>query len=232
MSVLEKEIKKLANKKIAEGSLRFFKTGKGEYGEGDKFLGVKVPVLRALAKKYFDTSLTEIKQMIKSPYHEIRLCGFILLVDQYTKSKDEKTKGRLYKTYIQNFKYLNNWDLVDVTCAKIVGPELEGTNRKELYTWAKSKDLWTRRISIVSTHYYIKKNDLDDAYKLSKILLKDEEDLMHKAVGWMLRECGKKDMKKLEKFIVDNYKQMPRTMLRYAIEKFPETKRKKLLQMK
>jgi 3-methyladenine DNA glycosylase AlkD len=232
MSELEKEIRKLSNKEIAEHSSRFFKTGKGEYGEGDKFLGVRVPKLRALAKKHIDTNLTELKKPLKSPYHEVRLCGFILLVNQYLKSKDSKLKETLYKTYIGHFKYLNNWDIVDVTCPKIIGPHLQDTARGELYEWAKSKNLWKRRVSIISTFHYIRNNDLEDAYKLSRIHLADQHDLMHKAVGWVLRECGKKDLSRLEKFIMTHYKKMPRIMLRYAIEKFPETKRKKILNLK
>lgn len=231
MSKLELEVKKFANKKIAEHSQGFFKTGKGEYGEGDKFLGVRVPKLREIAKNNFDCSLSDIKKALKSKFHEVRLCAFILLVNQYTKTKDEATKEKLYKCYIDHFKYLNNWDLVDVTCSKIIGPHLQ-SNRKQLYVWAKSKNLWIKRVSIISTFHYIRQADLEDAYKLSKIHLNDEHDLMHKAVGWVLREAGKRDMKRLEKFIIDNYKKMPRTMLRYAIEKFPEAKRKKILKMR
>ncbi|MGB0454744.1 MAG: DNA alkylation repair protein [Bacteriovoracaceae bacterium] len=232
MRTLEEKLKKLANPKIAEHSQRFFKTGKGEYGEGDKFLGIRVPRLRELAKEHHDLKLTEVKKLLKSPYHEIRLCGFILLVNQYNKSKEEKVKDKLYKAYVSHFKYLNNWDLIDVTCHKIIGPHLKETKRSELYKWARSKKLWEKRISIISTFHYVREGDLDDSYKLAEILLNDDHDLMHKAVGWVLRDCGKRDFKRLESFILKNYKKMPRTMLRYAIEHFPETKRKKILRMK
>lgn len=229
MSKVIAELNKLQNKTIAEHSQKFFKTGKGEYGEGDKFLGVRVPKIREVAKKYHDTELDEVKTLLKSPYHEIRMCGFILLVNQYAKTKDSKVKERLYKTYISHFKYLNNWDLVDVTCHKIIGPHLEKTKRAQLYQWAKSKNLWKKRVSIITTFWFIKKGDLDDSYRLAKIHLQDKHDLMHKAVGWVLRECGKKDFKRLEKFINQHSHKMPRTMLRYAIERFPETKRKRIL---
>lgn len=231
MNPIEKEIRKKADKSVAENSKRFFKTGKGEYAEGDKFLGVTVPDLRRIAKKHHHLDLDTIKESLTSEFHEIRLCGFILLVNQYEKTKNDTVLDRLYKTYVGNFRYLNNWDLVDVTCYKIVGPHLENSDRKDLYKWARSKNLWERRVAIISTFYYIKKNDLNDAYKISEILLNDEHDLMHKAVGWMLRECGKKDQERLEKFILKHVKEMPRTMLRYAIEKFPEARRKQILKL-
>ena len=232
MNDLQKELFALADADIAEHSQRFFKTGKGEYGQGDKFLGIRVPTLRKFAKDYDKLSLKEVKILLKSPYHEIRLCGFILLVNQYQKSKNKEQKDIFYKTYVDNIKYLNNWDLVDVTCYKIIGPHLKNTKRKELYNWARSKNIWERRLSIISTFTYIKDFDLEDSYNLATILLQDDHDLIHKAVGWVLRECGKKDFKRLEKFIATNYSKMPRTMLRYAIERFPEKKRKKILSLK
>ena len=223
------EIRALANKERANHSKKFFKTGKGEYGYGDIFLGVRVPKIRLIAKKNIDISITDMKTLIKSKYHEERLLGLIILVNKYSKSKDEKDRDQLYNIYISSFKYVNNWDLVDVTCAHVIGKHLLNKDRSILYTWAKSNDLWTKRIAIVSTHCFIRKNDLQETFKIAKILLNDEHDLIHKAVGWMLREAGKKDMGKEEIFLKKHYKTMPRTMLRYAIERFPEPKRQKYL---
>ena len=219
------EIRALANKERANHSKKFFKTGKGEYGYGDIFLGVRVPKIRLIAKKNIGISITDMKTLIKSKYHEERLLGLIILVNKYSKSKDEKDRDQLYNIYVSSFKYVNNWDLVDVTCAHVIGKHLLNKDRSILYTWAKSNDLWTKRIAIVSTHCFIRKNDLQETFKIAKILLNDEHDLIHKAVGWMLREAGKKDMKKEEIFLKKHYKTMPRTMLRYAIERFPEPKR-------
>ncbi len=223
------EIRALANKEIAENSLRFFKTGKGEYGYGDIFLGVRVPKIRLIAKKHIDISIIDMKTLIQSKYHEERLLGLIILVNKYSKTKDRKIKDQLYKIYISSFKYINGWDLVDVTCPHIIGEHLRDKDRSILYTWAKSDDLWTKRIAIVSTHCFIRKNDLEDTFKIAEILLQDKHDLIHKAVGWMLREAGKRDIKKEEAFLKKYYKIMPRTMLRYSIEKFPEDKRQKYL---
>jgi len=226
------EIRALANKEIAKHSLRFFKTAKGEYGHGDIFLGVRTPQIRLIAKKHIGISTTEMKTLIKSKYHEERLLGLIILVNKYSKAKDEKSKNQLYKIYVSSFKYVNNWDLVDVTCPHIIGKHLMDNNRSILYSWAKSDDLWTKRIAIVSTHWFIRKNDLQDTFKIAEMLLNDEHDLIHKAVGWMLREAGKRDLEKEETFLKKYYKNMPRTMLRYSIEKFPEPKRQKYLKGK
>tara|TARA_Y100001960_G_scaffold133950_1_gene142148 strand:- start:213 stop:911 length:699 start_codon:yes stop_codon:yes gene_type:complete len=226
------EIRALANKEIAKHSLRFFKTAKGEYGHGDIFLGVRTPQIRLIAKKHIGISTTEMKTLIKSKYHEERLLGLIILVNKYSKAKDEKSKNQLYKIYVSSFKYVNNWDLVDVTCPHIIGKHLMDNDRSILYSWAKSDDLWTKRIAIVSTHWFIRKNDLQDTFKIAEMLLNDEHDLIHKAVGWMLREAGKRDLEKEEIFLKKHYKNMPRTMLRYSIEKFPEPKRQKYLKGK
>jgi len=223
------EIRALANKEIAQHSLRFFKTAKGEYGYGDSFLGVRAPKIRLIAKKHIDISTTDMKTLIKSKYHEERLLGLIILVNKYSKAKDEEVRNQLYKIYVSSFKYVNNWDLVDVTCSHVIGKHLMDKDRSILYTWAKSEDLWTKRIAIISTHFFIRKNDLQDTFKIAEILLNDEHDLIHKAVGWMLREAGKRDIKKEEIFLKKHYKTMPRTMLRYSIEKFPEPKRQKYL---
>ena len=219
------EIRELADEEIAKHSLRFFKTDKGEYGYGDIFLGVRAPKIRLIAKKHIDISIADMKILIKSKYHEERFLGLIILVNKYSKAKDKKTKNQLYNIYISSFKYINNWDLVDVTCSHVIGKHLINKDRSILYTWAKSEDLWTKRIAIVSTHCFIRKNDLQDTFKIAEILLNDNHDLIHKAVGWMLREAGKRDLKKEEIFLKKHYNTMPRTMLRYAIERFPEAKR-------
>ena len=223
------EIRALANKEIAQHSLRFFKTDKGEYGHGDLFLGVRAPKIRLIAKKHIDISITDMKTLIRSKYHEERFLGLIILVNKYAKTKDKKNRNQLYKIYVYSFKYINNWNLVDVTCPHVTGKHLIDKDRTILYKWAKSEDLWTKRIAMVSTFSFIRKNDLEDTFKIAEILLHDEHDLIHKAVGWMLREAGKRDLKREETFLKKYYKTMPRTMLRYAIEKFPETKRQKYL---
>ena len=223
------EIRALANKEIAQHSLRFFKTDKGEYGHGDLFLGVRAPKIRLIAKKHIDISITDMKTLICSKYHEERFLGLIILVNKYAKTKDKKNRNQLYKIYVSSFKYINNWNLVDVTCPHVTGKHLIDKDRTILYKWAKSEDLWTKRIAMISTFYFIRKNDLDDTFKIADMLLQDEHDLIHKAVGWMLREAGKRDIKKEETFLKKHYKTMPRTMLRYSIEKFPETKRQKYL---
>ena len=223
------EIRALANKEIAQHSLRFFKTDKGEYGHGDLFLGVRAPKIRLIAKKHIDISITDMKTLIQSKYHEERFLGLIILVNKYAKTKDKKNRNQLYKIYVSSFKYINNWNLVDVTCPHVTGKHLIDKDRTILYKWAKSEDLWTKRIAMVSTFSFIRKNDLEDTFKIAEILLHDEHDLIHKAVGWMLREAGKRDLKREETFLKKYYKTIPRTMLRYSIEKFPETKRQKYL---
>jgi len=223
------EIRELADAEIAKNSLRFFKTDKGQYGFGDIFLGVRAPKIRLIAKKYIDISITDMKILIRSKYHEERFLGLIILVNKYSKTKDKKTINQLYKIYISSFKYINNWDLVDVTCPHVTGKYLIDKDRSILYKWAKSDDLWTKRIAIVSTFSFIRQNDLEDTFKIAEILLQDKHDLIHKAVGWMLREAGKRDLEKEEIFLKKYYRDMPRTMLRYAIEKFPESKRQAYL---
>ena len=223
------QLKKAANKRDAEILQWFFKTGKGEYGEGDKFLGIKVPGIRAIAKKNKDLTYKEIQKALKSKYHEERLAALLILVENYSKcSKEEKDK--IAEFYLANTKHINNWDLVDLTAPKILGKHLVDKNRKILYTFARSADLWERRIAILSTFEFIRNKDFKDSLKISKILLKDEHDLIHKAVGWMLREIGKRDLAVEEDFLLKHYNKMPRTMLRYAIEKFPERKRRAYLE--
>jgi 3-methyladenine DNA glycosylase AlkD len=218
------ELKKTESKKDAEILQWFFKTGKGEYGEGDKFLGIRVPKTREIAKKYKKLTSEEINKALKSKYHEERLCALLILVEKYSRtSEDEKEK--IVKFYLANTKYINNWDLVDLTAPKILGKHLLNRNRKILTKLSRSENLWERRISIISTFEFIRNKDFSDTLKISKLLLKDEHDLIHKAVGWMLREIGKRNLETEEEFLKKHYNKMPRTILRYAIEKFPEKKR-------
>ena len=222
-SDVKKELKKLAKPKKAKLLQGFFKTGKGEYGEGDVFLGIYVPIQREVAKNFKDISLKEIQQLVNSKIHEHRLVGLFILIDQYKRTDDKK---KYYEFYLKNTNRINNWDLVDLSAPNIVGDYLFDKNRKILYKLAKSKLLWERRIAVLATFSFIKNNEFDDLLKLSKMLLEDKQDLMHKAVGWMLREIGKRDQVVEERFLKRYYKKMPRTMLRYAIEKFDDKKRK------
>ena len=223
---LKKDLKKAYNKEQALILQRFFKTGKGQYGEGDIFLGLKVGDSRAIAKKYHDLPLGDIKKLLQSKIHEERLTALLLLVHLYQTTKNKK---QIYDYYLAHTKHINNWDLVDLTAHKILGHYLEDKSRDILYKLVKSELLWERRISIISTFYFIAKNDFKDSLALAEMLLKDKHDLMHKAVGWVLREIGKKDVNVLKEFLKKHYKNMPRTMLRYSIEKFPEDVRKKYL---
>ncbi|MBU0466233.1 MAG: DNA alkylation repair protein [Nanoarchaeota archaeon] len=225
LTQLKADLRKLSDPQKAKLLQGFFKTGKGQYGEGDIFLGVKVPESRAVAKKYHDLSFEDIKTLLQSKIHEERLTALLLLVHLYQKNPDKK----FVDFYLSNTKHINNWDLVDLTAHKIVGHYLENKPRDILYKLARSKILWERRISIISTFHFIRDRDFKDALALADILLNDEHDLMHKAVGWVLREIGKKDLKVEEGFLRKHYKKMPRTMLRYSIEKFPEDVRKKYL---
>lgn len=228
---VKKELKKHVNLEKKEFFPRFFKTGPGEYGEGDVFLGVTVPHQRKIAKQFKQLPLTEVKSLLDSKYHEERLTGLFILVLQFEKAaeKDQKTIANFYK---KNISAVNNWDLVDSSAHKILGPYLIERDKKLLYTWSRSKDLWKRRIAIMTTFHFISKGHFEDTFQIAEKLLNDKEDLIHKAVGWMLREVGNKDLTSEEKFLKKHYKQMPRTMLRYAIEKFPEKKRKAYLNSK
>ncbi len=218
----------LAKPEIAEHSQRFFKTGKGEYGYGDKFLGIRVPILRKAVKKYKTTSLDVAVQLLHSEYHEIRLFALLLMVTQFSNADVDQQK-KIYQTYLSHTQYINNWDLVDTTAHHIVGKYLEDKDRSVLYKLAKSNVLWERRIAIISTFHFIKQNDFNDCLLIAKQLLTDKEDLIHKAVGWMLREVGKRNQDMEVEFLKKHYQSMPRTMLRYAIEKFNEAERQKYL---
>lgn len=223
---LQDDIKEKSSPEKALILQRFFKTGPGEYGEGDVFAGIKVPDLRKLAKKYNNLQLIEIKSLIKSTIHEERLIALFILIEQYKKTTNQKA---IYDFYISNIRHVNNWDLVDLSAPHIVGHYLFDKNRDILQEWSLNKNLWLRRIAIIATFYFIRKNDFNDTLKITFNLLHDKEDLIHKAAGWMLREIGKRDLEIEEKFLLQHYKKMPRTMLRYAIERFPEAKRKTYL---
>lgn len=227
LTQFRKELKKKANPKKAKFLQGFFKTGPGEYAEGDVLLGITVPESRKLAKQFKDLPLRDVKKMLESKFHEERLIALLLLVHRFQKEEDRRKE--IYDFYLKHTKYINNWDLVDLSAHKIVGPWLEDKPRAILTKLAKSKSLWERRIAMLSTFHFIMQGDNKDALHIAKILLKDEHDLIHKAVGWMLREVGKRSMKDEEDFLKKHYKVMPRTMLRYAIEKFPEKKRQAYL---
>jgi len=229
ISDFKKEIRKKANKKKAALLQRFFKTGKGEYGEGDLFLGITVPQSRKIVKRFKDLGFPELSELIQSKFHEERLIALLILVLQFERG-DEREKEKIYNFYFKNRKRINNWDLIDLTAPKIIGSYLEKRDRGVLYNLARSKDIWERRIAMLSCFYFIYEGDCKDALKIAKILKNDKHDLIQKAVGWMLREIGKRCGKKFEEeFLRKNYKTMPRTMLRYAIKRFPEKERKRWL---
>ena len=204
---------------------RFFKTGKGQYGEGDMFLGVTVPNIREVAKEFKDVNFNVIEELIHSPWHEMRMCALLILVNNSQKEVTKET----FDFYLSQTKYINNWDLVDLSAPQIVGKYLLNKNRDILYKLTESDMLWDNRIAIVSTLTFIRNNDLDDTYKLSFKMMQHRHDLMHKAIGWMLREAGKRDTKRLYDFIQEYKNIMPRTMLRYSIEKFDKETRKELM---
>lgn len=219
LELLKKDLDKLADSSRAKLLQKFFKTGKGEYGEGDLFLGITVPDSRSIAKHYSSViSLADIKIMLQSKFHEERLAALLILVDKYEKSTAE-AKPFLADFYLSNSQFINNWDLVDLSAPKILGDYLLSRSRAILYELSQSKNVWKRRIAIISTFIFIRNNQFADTLKLSELLMNDSHDLIHKAIGWMLREVGKKDEEVLTSFLDDHYKRMPRTMLRYAIER-------------
>jgi 3-methyladenine DNA glycosylase AlkD len=225
---IRKRLKDLGNRKHATVSQRFFKTGPDQYGEGDVFIGVRVPVLRKLAKEYSDLPVEDSLILLRSHIHEERLLALLLLVGSFLKG-DETARESIYEIYLRNTGYVNNWDLVDSSAEHIVGAYLMNRSKSVLYRLAESENLWERRISIMSTFHFIKRHQFSETLKISKMLLSDRQDLIHKATGWMLREIGKRHMQTEESFLKVHYQKMPRTMLRYAIEKFPEQKRQRYL---
>jgi 3-methyladenine DNA glycosylase AlkD len=222
---IRNKLHKLGDKKRAEHSKRYFKTGPGEYGEGDIFLGIPVPELRKLSSAYRDIPLQTAEKLLKSAIHEARMLALLILVLKYAKG-DARAHKRIYALYLKNTQFINNWDLVDASAHYIVGPFLMDKSKKPLYRLAASKSLWERRIAIMATFHYIRHNLYSETLKIAETLISDKEDLIHKAVGWMLREIGKRDLQTEEEFLNSRYKEMPRTMLRYAIEKFPAAQRR------
>jgi len=221
---LKKELRVKANPEKAKILQRFFKTGPGEYGEGDIFLGITVPETREIAKKYNNLTLKDAEKLLHSKIHEEKLISLLILVHNFQKGS-EKEKKKIFNLYLKNTKNINNWDLVDLSADKMIGEYLSDKSKMMLYRLAQSKNLWERRIAIMATFQFIKNNKFEETLKISKKLLNDKHDLIHKAVGWMLREVGKKSLKTEEKFLREHCKKMPRTMLRYAIEKFPVNKK-------
>lgn len=226
-----KEIESQANKEQAQHLSRFFKTGIGQYGEGDLFLGIKVPITRSIAKKYYKSvSMTEIQELIMNPYHEVRLLALLLMVFIYEKTD---SKDEIFNLYLKNVQYINNWDLVDLSCHKIIGNYVyKNKEFKDIYNLANSGHLWSERISIVSQYYLIKRQDFSLILELSEKFLTHKHDLMHKATGWMLREMGKVELKPLYDFLDKHSRVMPRTMLRYSIEKLPIENKRYYMQLK
>ncbi len=227
----KKELRSLADPRRAKTLRRFFKTGPGEYGESDKFLGITVPQSRAIAKKYAKLNFSEIKRLLRSPIHEERLIALFILIRNFEKG-DKKIQNEIYKFYLRSTKYVNNWDLVDLSAIKIVGHYLLDRPKEILYKLARSKNLWERRIAIISTFEFIKNHKFRDTLEISRILFEDKHDLIHKAIGWMLREVGKKTFDTEYKFLKKYHRKMPRTSLRYAIERFPKRLRERFLQGK
>ena len=221
----------LADKEKAQFLQRFFKTGKGQYAEGDIFLGIKVPETRQVAKAYRNLPFSEIKKVVANPVHELRLCGLLILVERFKKAS-ETDKKDIFDFYLSNTQYINNWDLVDLSSYNIVGNYLLDKPRDILYRLAKSKNMWEQRIAIVSTWAFIRNKDLDDTLAISEMLLDHPHDLIHKAVGWMLRELSKRNEAAMLDFVEKHYNRLSRTTLRYAIERLPEDIRKNILQGK
>jgi hypothetical protein len=215
---MRKAVRDLGHPARAANLQRFFKTGPGEYGEGDLFLGLTVPQVRSLVRRFHPAEFPAIAAILRSPYHEERLLGLLLLVERYRKGSEAHRRAA-YRLYLRSFRSINNWDLVDSSAEYIVGAHAVG--RAQLLAWASSPNLWVRRIAIISTFHSIRRSRFADTLAVARKLLRDEEDLIHKAVGWMLREVGKRDVAALESFLRRHCRTMPRTMLRYAIERFP-----------
>lgn len=221
---LKQTVKDHSNKELGIFLQRFFKTGKGEYGEGDIFAGIKVPVSRKIANQFKDLTFQDLQKIIKSKIHEERLIALFILVARYKKGS-LKEREQIFNFYLKNIRYVNNWDLVDLSAEKIIGAFLIDKDKSLLFDLVKSSNVWERRIAIMSTFHFIKAHQFAATLKISEMLLKDKHDLIHKAAGWMLREIGKRNIEAEELFLQKYYHDMPRTMLRYAIEKFPENKR-------
>lgn len=226
------ELKTLGNPAKAAHLSHFFKTGKGQYGEGDLFIGVTVPEQRVIARKHKDLDFNALSQLMASPWHEARLTALLVLLCKFEQGKDKALRSQCVDFYISNTQYINNWDLVDLSCYKLLGVWLEDKDRSLLHRWAASPNLWEQRIAIVTCMYFIRQGDFRDFLAIAEQLLHHPHDLIHKAIGWLLREVGKKDKNTLTDFLFPRYRTMPRTMLRYAIERFPEEERKEYLNSK
>ncbi len=225
---IRSRLHELGDPQKAEFLKRFFKTGPGQYGEGDIFLGIRVPDVRKLSRQYKSITATDVVPVLRSAVHEERLFALLVFVREFTKGKSA-AREEIYNLYRDNVEFVNNWDLVDLSAPPIVGAFLEDRSRKPLYRMAESGTLWERRIAIMATFHFIRRQQFEDTLKISRILLDDGEDLIHKATGWMLREVGKRDAESEESFLKEHCRQMPRTMLRYAIERFPQEKRRMYL---
>jgi 3-methyladenine DNA glycosylase AlkD len=228
LSTLRQQLETLGDANVARSSAWFFKTGPGEYGEGDRFRGIRVPQLRKLARQHRGLELSSVRRLLASQYHEDRLLSLLILVERYARGTDAE-RERIYNLYVESLGRVNNWDLVDSSAEHIVGAWLEDRSKQPLYLWARSSSLWERRVAIMASFHYVTQHEFAVTLKLAGLLLKDEEDLIHKAVGWMLREIGNRDRAAEEVFLKRHYRRMPRTMLRYAIEKFPERRRQAYL---
>lgn len=228
---LESQLEQLADAKIAAHSSRFFKTGAGQYGEGDCFLGIRVPVIRAELKRHRKTlTLDSAVRLLHSRWHEVRLFAVLALVDLYNRSRRDGERRAVVQAYLKHRARVNNWDLVDSSAPGITGAWYYSRNRARIDRLIEASSLWDRRIAVLSTLYYIRQSDCDDTFNYARLCLTDEEDLIHKACGWMLREAGKRDIEALHRFLDGHAVKMPRTMLRYAIEKLPEARRRAYLQ--
>jgi 3-methyladenine DNA glycosylase AlkD len=225
---IQRELESLADPRHAAILQGFFKTGPGDYGEGDRFRGIRVPVLRKMARKYRDLPRTAAESLLQAAFHEDRLLALLLLIDRYYRGDDAVRDG-IHRFYLEHTGWVNNWDLVDASAPHLVGHYLQDRPKGLLTQLAASGILWERRMAILATFHFIRQGDLEETFRIAALLLSDREDLIHKAVGWMLREAGKRDVTAAETFLGTRYRQMPRTMLRYAIERFPEARRQAYL---
>ncbi len=228
IAAIERDLESLADASRVAILQRFFKTGPGEYGEGDRFRGLRVPTLRGLARKHQDLSLADSGRLLSSPFHEDRLLALLILILQYYRG-GQSVRDQIHRFYLEHTRLVNNWDLVDASAPHLLGHYLVDRPRDLLTRLAASGNLWERRLAIIATLHFIKRQEFDDTLRMARLLLKDPEDLIHKAVGWMLREVQKRDTAVAEAFLMENYRQMPRTMLRYAIERLPEARRQAYL---
>ncbi|WP_319379785.1 DNA alkylation repair protein [Thiomicrorhabdus sp.] len=222
------ELEQLGDETIAGHSRRYFKAGRGEYGEGDHFLGIRVPLLRKRVRACVELELSEVECLLQSSFHEVRLFALLLLVEQF-KRADCAGKSAIYELYLRSSDRVNNWDLVDSSAQYLVGAHLQDKNRAPLYELARSDNMWERRIAVIACFYFIKHDDFEDALRIGQSLLGDNQALIRKAVGWMLREIGKRDLSLEKAFLTKHYASLPRTTLRYAIERFPAVERERFL---